>query len=497
MSYASEMPLARQYYHSTYLPYQTQHAAGLSSSQRPSSGPSSAPDPATFDFPSGTTKYDCPWCDKSYAGPNGRSVWRRHAQEKHNLPCNSRRSRWDAHPDRPRNAEDKKDRNLACKRQWAKDNRIKKRLLKQLDTISPSNPDRNKIEADLADWVQRRRSQSVEKENLVRPVQKAYSQSTPVFAPMDPHSITNTSYDYISDVSGWSSVSQESSLPGLDAFDRSFSEIPTSYSRTQDDDDDSPIAPHGSTVNSKAPYSPISPPVSSSHDEAIYSDEEAEEMMQFVERYSSAEPDGDEAAAEETSPPNRASPEVDLDHIPNDGTMDLPLDARAVLDNHAETNRFATLDAAHTALLVPYGAADHIVLRQAIWKREQEEAEDECKVEESLFTPSTEFDGDDYGFDENKAKTSNPSSPVRDMFGTAHARIPSRNPPINDPTASPRFASLSKMVESPFHIKPVETTPDKRRLAWELGLGAESSPGSGFYLAQVKSAVAGRWVDEF
>ncbi|KZT55512.1 hypothetical protein CALCODRAFT_556382 [Calocera cornea HHB12733] len=487
MSYATEMPPARQYYHSTYLPYQSQHAAGLSSTQRPYSGPSSAPDPATFDFPSGTTKYDCPWCDKTYAGPNGRSVWRRHAQEKHNLPCNSRRSRWDDHPDRPRNAEDKKDRNLACKRQWAKDNRIKKRLLKQLNTTSPSNPNRNKIEAELVEWVRKQRSQSVEKENIEQQIVKLSSESTPVFAPMDANSTTSTSYDYMSDLSGWSGVSQESSLPGLDAFERSVSEIPSTYSGTQDDEGVSPLLHYASTATSGTPYSPVSPPPSASHDDAIYSDEEAEEMMRFVERYSSVEAGGDDAVEEEASSDPKASVPPSRQHErPGAPSLDDPVS----IDSGIEVTAFGSSDSAHLSMMVSYATADHHIVRQAIWKREQEEAEDEFKVEESLFTPATEFDGDDYGFDEGNAATGNPSSPVRTTSSVFDARFRSGYRPSSDSTGTPRLATFSKMAESPFHLKPVETTPDKRRLAWELGLGAESSPGSGFYRAQVKSAVA-------
>ncbi|EJT99881.1 hypothetical protein DACRYDRAFT_117508 [Dacryopinax primogenitus] len=496
MPYNVEAALAHQYYHSGYLPYQTEHATGLSSTQRPHSGPSSAPDPATFDFPSGTTKYDCPWCDKSYTGPNGRSIWRRHAQEKHNLPCNSRRSRWDADPDRPRNSEDKKDRNLACKRQWAKDNRIKKRLLKQLDTFSPSNLRRTKIEADLTQCTKRLRSKSVEKENLEPPLfQAPYSQRTPVFAQMDSNAAASDVYDYASDpsVSGWSTASQESTLlDGWDGFNSALSEAPSPDTVTRDDPV-SMLVSYTTAAAAEARRSPPSPVHSvAPRDDEVYSEEEAEEMMQFVEQYSIADSDSDgdpppPGAVEQFPPPSN------FEHA-NGASYSLSLDAPGDSSNVSEMSGLIhdNYSCTHVTAVAPFSLA----IRRAIWKREQEEAEEESKIEESLFTPANDSESDDYAFGDRTYEQEGQFSPLHPVSSTSF-QVNSDRRSISGPAATPGLGKCSKMTESPFHIKPVETTPDKRRLAWELGLGADSSPGSGFYLAQVKSAVAGRWVDEF
>ncbi|KZT58570.1 hypothetical protein CALCODRAFT_494662 [Calocera cornea HHB12733] len=114
-------------------------------------GPS-GPNPLTFDFPKGTVKYDCPWCDKSYTGANARSVWRRHAQEKHNLPTLLRkRSRWDTGSDssRPKTLLEKKERNLASKRQWAKDNRLKRKIQDQIIRMADDDPHRQLLQTEL------------------------------------------------------------------------------------------------------------------------------------------------------------------------------------------------------------------------------------------------------------------------------------------------------------------------------------------------------------
>ena len=45
----------------------------------------------------GDAVYPCPFCDKSYAGKHGRSIWRRHLSNKHGIPLHiqPRRTRWD------------------------------------------------------------------------------------------------------------------------------------------------------------------------------------------------------------------------------------------------------------------------------------------------------------------------------------------------------------------------------------------------------------------
>ncbi|EJT97300.1 hypothetical protein DACRYDRAFT_102419 [Dacryopinax primogenitus] len=122
------------------------------------------PNPLTFDFPKGTIKYDCPWCDKTYTGANARSVWRRHAQEKHNLPTLLRkRSRWDTGDDdleaiRPKSLEEKKERNLASKRQWAKDNRVKKKIQEQIERLPSNDAYRRILQSELENMSRKHRA---------------------------------------------------------------------------------------------------------------------------------------------------------------------------------------------------------------------------------------------------------------------------------------------------------------------------------------------------
>lgn len=71
----------------------------------------------------------CPHCDKRYAGKHARSIWRRHLQDKHAIPLSvqPRRTRWDRDTNRPRNAEERRERMLESKRRWARKKREQER----------------------------------------------------------------------------------------------------------------------------------------------------------------------------------------------------------------------------------------------------------------------------------------------------------------------------------------------------------------------------------
>ena len=49
------------------------------------------------DEQTGEWVYPCPFCKKEYGGKHGRSIWRRHLSNKHEIPLNvqPRRTRWD------------------------------------------------------------------------------------------------------------------------------------------------------------------------------------------------------------------------------------------------------------------------------------------------------------------------------------------------------------------------------------------------------------------
>ncbi|PWN45654.1 hypothetical protein IE81DRAFT_327874 [Ceraceosorus guamensis] len=76
-----------------------------------------------------TGEFACPYCDKSYNGKHARSIWRRHLQDKHAIPLSQqpRRTRWDGDANRPKNAEERRQRMLESKRKWAR----KKRLMEK------------------------------------------------------------------------------------------------------------------------------------------------------------------------------------------------------------------------------------------------------------------------------------------------------------------------------------------------------------------------------
>ena len=50
-----------------------------------------------YDEETGDQIYPCPQCPKKYSGKHARSIWRRHLQDKHNIPLaqQPRRTRWD------------------------------------------------------------------------------------------------------------------------------------------------------------------------------------------------------------------------------------------------------------------------------------------------------------------------------------------------------------------------------------------------------------------
>ncbi|PWN34767.1 uncharacterized protein FA14DRAFT_178165 [Meira miltonrushii] len=70
--------------------------------------------------------FSCPYCDKQYAGKHARSIWRRHLQDKHFIPLSQqpRRTRWDGNANRPKNAEERRERMLESKRRWARKRRL-------------------------------------------------------------------------------------------------------------------------------------------------------------------------------------------------------------------------------------------------------------------------------------------------------------------------------------------------------------------------------------
>lgn len=74
-----------------------------------------------------THPQQCEHCEKSYSGKHGRSILRRHYQEKHGIPLTAqpRRTRWDNSADRPKDDDDRRRRMLESKRKWAANKRRK------------------------------------------------------------------------------------------------------------------------------------------------------------------------------------------------------------------------------------------------------------------------------------------------------------------------------------------------------------------------------------
>lgn len=93
----------------------------------------------------GNNTFACPHCDKCYKGKHARSIWRRHLQDKHGIPLSvqPRRTRWDADANRPKNAEERRERMLESKRRWARKKRAQDKAEgrgKASSVMSPDTP---------------------------------------------------------------------------------------------------------------------------------------------------------------------------------------------------------------------------------------------------------------------------------------------------------------------------------------------------------------------
>ena len=84
----------------------------------------------------------CPHCEKRYVGKHARSIWRRHLQDKHAIPLSvqPRRTRWDRDANRPRNAEERRERMLESKRRWARKKREQERRAASAGRAESENP---------------------------------------------------------------------------------------------------------------------------------------------------------------------------------------------------------------------------------------------------------------------------------------------------------------------------------------------------------------------
>ncbi|SNX84136.1 uncharacterized protein MEPE_02844 [Melanopsichium pennsylvanicum] len=85
--------------------------------------------------------FPCTYCDKVYTGKHARSIWRRHLQDKHNIPLSAqpRRTRWDGDVNRPKNAEERRARMLESKRRWARKKRLQEKQSAQAGKSGCSN----------------------------------------------------------------------------------------------------------------------------------------------------------------------------------------------------------------------------------------------------------------------------------------------------------------------------------------------------------------------
>ncbi|SPO20431.1 uncharacterized protein UTRI_00830_B [Ustilago trichophora] len=85
--------------------------------------------------------FPCTYCDKVYTGKHARSIWRRHLQDKHNIPLSAqpRRTRWDGDVNRPKNAEERRARMLESKRRWARKKRLQEKQAAQAGKSGASN----------------------------------------------------------------------------------------------------------------------------------------------------------------------------------------------------------------------------------------------------------------------------------------------------------------------------------------------------------------------
>ncbi|EST06666.1 hypothetical protein PSEUBRA_004580 [Kalmanozyma brasiliensis GHG001] len=89
------------------------------------------------------TAFPCTYCDKVYTGKHARSIWRRHLQDKHNIPLSAqpRRTRWDGDVNRPKNAEERRARMLESKRRWARKKRLQEKQAAMGGTPLPDDSD--------------------------------------------------------------------------------------------------------------------------------------------------------------------------------------------------------------------------------------------------------------------------------------------------------------------------------------------------------------------
>lgn len=98
--------------------------------------------------------FPCTYCDKVYTGKHARSIWRRHLQDKHNIPLSAqpRRTRWDGDVNRPKNAEERRARMLESKRRWARKKRLQEKQAAQGSKSGGSNtPMPDETDEDDAD----------------------------------------------------------------------------------------------------------------------------------------------------------------------------------------------------------------------------------------------------------------------------------------------------------------------------------------------------------
>lgn len=113
---------------STSASASTSVSAGGTANASGATAAAAAAVPVAIPGPDGET-IQCPHCPKSYSGKHARSIWRRHLQCKHEIPLSiqPRRTRWDGHANRPRNAEERRERMLESKRRWARKKRLQEK----------------------------------------------------------------------------------------------------------------------------------------------------------------------------------------------------------------------------------------------------------------------------------------------------------------------------------------------------------------------------------
>jgi hypothetical protein len=114
-----------------------------------------AQDAAASEGPNGI--FCCPYCDKQYAGKHARSIWRRHLQDKHAIPLSQqpRRTRWDGDANRPKNAEERRQRMLESKRRWARKKRQAEKMGGKASADDNSIGDASPTEASFRESSQK------------------------------------------------------------------------------------------------------------------------------------------------------------------------------------------------------------------------------------------------------------------------------------------------------------------------------------------------------